>query len=49
MDLGKQVRVVDVPESVPVRQPVREEPIPVENWPIKAPIKKPELVPADAD
>ena len=40
MDLGKVIKVIEVPEVKP-----EERPIPVENWPIKAPIK----VPAEAD
>ena len=44
MDLGKIKKVIFIPDENP-----EEKPIPVENWPIKAPVKTPEKVPAEAD
>jgi hypothetical protein len=52
MDLGKQVRVVEIPEQIPARQPVerparREDegliPLPA-NWPKRSPVRVPEKV-----
>ncbi len=53
MDLGKQVRIIEIPLAQPARQPVRREeperpePLP-DNWPIKAPwpVKTPAEEPA---
>lgn len=54
MDLGKVVRTISVPEPKPVEQPIpipddwpkrKEDPIPVEGWPVRVP----EKAPAEAD
>jgi hypothetical protein len=52
MDLGKQVRVVQVPQQVPTRRPVEqperrhdEKLIPMpDNWPKRSPVPVPEKV-----
>lgn len=52
MDLGKQVRVVEIPQRVPASRPVEapvrredEELIPLpENWPKRSPVRVPEKV-----
>ena len=52
MDLGKQVRVVEVPQRTPVSRPVEqperhdeEELIPLpDNWPRRSPVRVPEKV-----
>jgi hypothetical protein len=51
MDLGKIVRVIEVPEIVPTERPLPAEnwPLPAKDWPVRAPIKVPETVPAEAD
>jgi hypothetical protein len=52
MDLGKQVRVVEVPQRVPASRPMvepeprhDEELIPLpDNWPKRSPVRVPEKV-----
>jgi hypothetical protein len=52
MDLGKQVRVVDIPEHVPARRKVEDperredhELIPLpDNWPKRSPARVPEKI-----
>ena len=52
MDLGKQVRVVEVPQRVPASRPMEqperrhdEELIPLpDNWPKRSPVRVPEKV-----
>lgn len=52
MDLGKQVRVVEVPQQVPASRPMEtperrhdEELIPLpESWPKRSPVRVPEKV-----
>jgi hypothetical protein len=51
MDLGKQVRVVEIPDQIPARrvveqpEPHHDEPIPLpKDWPTRSPARVPEKV-----